>query len=64
MDVETGTRAVEDLQKTGTKCVVLTLGEKGLLYSQLHSNKGWSPVEQIEAETVSVVDTTVRDISF
>lgn len=51
------------LQRTGTNCVVLTLGEKGLLYSQKVGEglNEWSAPEHIEAECVEVVDTTVRE---
>ena len=61
-DVATATRAITALQCTGTKCIILTLGEKGLLYSMLVTKEGsmdWTAVRHIEAENVSVVDTTV-----
>ena len=58
-DVTTATESVKALQETGTRCVVLTLGEKGLLYTQLVMGK-WTPILHIAAEKVDVVDTTVR----
>lgn len=61
-DLETATEAVRTLQASGTRCIVLTLGEKGVLYTRLltRAETGvWSPIEHIEAEKVNVVDTTV-----
>lgn len=62
-DLERATEAVTTLQTTGTRCVVLTLGEKGLLYTWLMAKESaeWSPIQHIEAEKVDVVDTTVRN---
>lgn len=63
--METGIWAVETLQGTGTSCIVLTLGEKGLLYSQLMKKElnEWSAIKHIEAEKMNVVDTTVSHAS-
>lgn len=61
-DLETATRTVVALQRTGTRCIILTLGEKGLLYARLSAaTKEWSPIKHIKAEKVDVVDTTVRE---
>lgn len=52
------------LQTYGAKCIVLTLGENGLLYCQLLEKEGsskWSEIKHLEAEKVEVVDTTVRN---
>ena len=39
---------------------MLTLGEKGLIYSQKSDRDGkWGDVQYIKAETVNAVDTTV-----
>ena len=58
-DLVSATRAVEALQAMGSRCIVLTLGEKGLLYSVL-VGKEWSTIQHIPTEPVKVVDTTVR----
>ena len=60
-DLVSGRTAVEALQGMGPRCVVLTLGEKGLLYSQLLRGGQWTGIQHIEAEVVEVVDTTVSE---
>lgn len=60
-DITTATASIRALQDTGTSCVVLTLGEKGLLYTQLVMGQ-WTPTLHIAAEKVNVVDTTVRSM--
>lgn len=51
---------MELLQSFQPGSVVLTLGEKGLLFSQKDKQSGkWSAVEHIEAEKVEAVDSTV-----
>lgn len=58
-DIPTGREAVAKLQYLGVGCVVLTMGERGVLYSQY--NEGvWSGVEHVPAHPVEAVDTTVR----
>lgn len=59
-DLPSARTAMEALQAVGSRCIVLTLGDKGLLYSQLETNR-WSQVEHMAAESVDVVDTTVRN---
>ena len=62
MDLPSASTAIMALQCTGTKCIILTLGEKGLLYSMAVGRDGlmeWTTIEHIEAETVKVVDTSV-----
>lgn len=64
-DLATASRAITALQSTGTKCIILTMGEKGLLYSTLVDKEGlmeWTVIQHIEAENVNVVDTTVSCI--
>lgn len=52
--------AVELLQPFQPGSIVLTLGEKGLLFSQRDTQSGkWSAVEHIEAEKVDAIDSTV-----
>ncbi len=58
-DLALAREAVEVLQDTGSRCVVLTLGEKGVLYSVLLAGKQWSKIQHIPAQAVKVVDTTV-----
>lgn len=60
-DLETAAKAVTTLRATGTRCIVLTLGEKGLLYTvrKAEDSAEWSPVQHMETEKVNVVDTTV-----
>ncbi len=54
-----GRMAVTRLQSLSVGCVVLTMGERGLLYSE--SQEGvWSDVKHIPANRVNTVDTTVR----
>ena len=55
-DLPTAYKAVEMLQSYTPGCVVLTLGEKGVLFTE----KGKPDlVRHQEAEKVKVVDTTV-----
>ena len=65
-DLPTAQNAVRALQDVGSSCVVLTLGEKGLMYSQLVRKEPseWSPIEHIPAAAVEVVDTTVSKVFF
>ena len=48
------------LQSFQPGSIVLTLGEKGLLFSQREKQSSkWSSVEHIEAEKVEAIDSTV-----
>ena len=64
-DLDCAAKAVSALLEMGSDCVVLTLGDKGLLYSQqLRDREGaggitWDNSGYIPAEKVDVVDTTV-----
>lgn len=71
-DLESGYKAVEALQSLQPGCVVLTLGEKGVLFSEkstlgemgvLFPEKSnadqWGDIQHIKAEKVEAVDTTV-----
>ena len=52
--------AMNLLQSFQPGSVVLTLGEKGLLFSQRDKQSSkWSPVEHVEAEKVEAIDSTV-----
>ena len=59
-DLASGRGAVENLRDLGARCVVLTMGERGVLYSECE-NGVWSNVGHIEAHKVDAVDTTVRE---
>ena len=65
-DIPSAREAVTSLQAIGTRCVVLTVGEKGLLYTVLlqQPRQGgeastWTDIQLVEARKVDVVDTTV-----
>lgn len=58
-DLSAGSKAVKALQLLCSVCIVLTLGEQGLLYSVCEEG-AWSVVEHIAANQVEAVDTTVR----
>ena len=52
--------AMNLLQSFQPGSIVLTLGEKGLLFSQREKQSSkWNAVEYIEAEKVDVIDSTV-----
>lgn len=52
--------AMNLLQSFQPSSIVLTLGEKGLLFSQREKQSSkWNAVEYIEAEKVEVIDSTV-----
>lgn len=52
--------AMSLLQSFQPGSIVLTLGEKGLLFSQRDKQSSkWSPVEHVEAEKVEAIDSTV-----
>lgn len=55
--------AMDRLQSLQPSSIVLTLGEKGLLFSEREKESGkWSKVEHIEAEKVEAIDSTVSDV--
>ncbi len=62
-DIQSASAAVNCLQECGAKCIVLTLGEKGLMYTvQVVNKEGvtqWSKTEHVEAKKTNVIDTTV-----
>lgn len=58
-DVTAGYKAVEALQLLQPGCVVLTLGEKGVLFSERNGHGQWGAIQHIQAEKVEAVDTTV-----
>ena len=52
--------AVNLLRSFQPGSIVLTLGKKGLLFSQRDKQSGkWGSVEHIEAEKVEAIDSTV-----
>ena len=57
-DLSAGEAAMESLKALGCACVVLTMGERGLLFTQCRQGV-WSRVEHIEAHRVEAIDTTV-----
>ena len=63
-DLTAGYKAVEALQSLQTCCVVLTLGEKGVLFSERISNDQWGAIQHIQAERVEAVDTTVIVLTY
>ena len=58
MDMATAGKAVEALAAKGAGSVVLTLGEQGVLFTELGAMPTY--VQHVATEKVSVVDTTVR----
>ena len=57
-DVPSAHKAVEVLQSYGPACVVLTLGEKGVLFTPW-GGKNTTTISHFETEKVEVVDSTV-----
>lgn len=57
-DLEGARGVVHRLQALGAGCVVLTLGESGVLFTAVGEKEG--VVHHCPAEKVDVVDTTVR----
>lgn len=55
-DLSSAYKAVEVLQSYNPGCVVLTLGEKGVLFTEIGKP---DIIKHQEAEKVEVVDTTV-----
>ena len=63
-DITAAYNAIDLLQSFQPGSIVLTLGEKGLLFSEREKQSGkWSRVEHIEAEKVEAIDTTVSTCS-
>ena len=59
-DLESAYNAMDKLQSLQPGSIVLTLGDKGLLFSQRDKQSGeWSVVQHIEAEKVEAIDSTV-----
>ena len=59
-DVPAAHDAMVQLQSLQPNSIVLTLGDKGLIFSQRDRQSGeWSKVQHIEAEKVEAVDSTV-----
>ena len=56
-DLEGARAVVSRLQALGPRCVVLTLGEGGVLFTAMGEKEG--VVHHCPAEKVNVVDTTV-----
>lgn len=62
-DIEQAISAIRALLKKGPRCVVLTMGEKGVLF--LDEQNGSSSIPyHIKAPKVNVVDTTVGPCSL
>lgn len=59
-DLASGYQAVRELQSRGPGCVVLTLGEKGVLFTELGAET--KTIRHIEALKVDVIDTTVSRV--
>ena len=59
-DVTAAYVAMDRLQSFQPGSIVLTLGDKGLLFSQREKESGkWSEVQRVEAEKVEAIDSTV-----
>ena len=59
-DLQAAYDAMKLLQSFQPGSVVLTLGEKGLLFSQREKTSSkWSSVEHVEAENVEAIDSPV-----
>ena len=56
-DLPSAHKAVETLHSLGPGCVLLTLGEKGVVFTE--RGKRAEDIKHMEAEKVEVVDTTV-----
>ena len=59
-DLPTAHDAVVQLQSFQPNSIVLTLGDKGLIFSQSdRQSEEWSKIQHIEAEKVKAIDSTV-----
>ena len=59
-DLPSAYDAMNLLQSFQPGSIVLTLGEKGLLFSQKDKQSGkWGAVEHVESEKVEAIDSTV-----